>query len=176
MASSVWYVRPKDQEYILTAAASTDDGSCNEIYTGNAPTCVRGISFGQASLYLFEEAQVILFAVKTFLHSKNEYEILLNPSNSYIIKDTDVCVYIAEGPREIRDLENLVCVFFSNDILICKLTYLISHHQGYFILQIMYQSSERNPLKRIQQILAAGHPHGPWSTVHLLQGKLTISQ
>ncbi|ORE09517.1 hypothetical protein BCV72DRAFT_248143 [Rhizopus microsporus var. microsporus] len=60
-----------------------------------------------ASLYLFEEAQVILFAVKTFLHSKNEYEILLNPSNSYIIKDKDVCVYIAEGPREIRDLEDL---------------------------------------------------------------------
>ncbi|CAO3675660.1 unnamed protein product [Rhizopus microsporus] len=87
--------------------AQFDDGSCNEIYTGNAPACVRGISFGQASLYLFEEAQVILFAVKTFLHSKNEYEILLNPSNSYIIKDTDVCVYIAEGPREIRDLENL---------------------------------------------------------------------
>ncbi|EIE78949.1 hypothetical protein RO3G_03654 [Rhizopus delemar RA 99-880] len=58
-------------------------------------------------LYLFEEAQVVLFAVKTFMQSREEYEILLNPSNSYLIKETDECVYIAEGPREIRELEHL---------------------------------------------------------------------
>ncbi|KAG1573936.1 hypothetical protein G6F50_002400 [Rhizopus delemar] len=87
--------------------AQFDDGSCNEIYTGKAPYCIHGVSFGQASLYLFEEAQVVLFAVKTFMQSREEYEILLNPSNSYLIKETDECVYIAEGPREIRELEHL---------------------------------------------------------------------
>lgn len=45
------------------------------------------------------------------MQSREEYEILLNPSNSYLIKETDECVYIAEGPREIRELEHLVCTF-----------------------------------------------------------------
>lgn len=58
--------------------------------------------------YLFEEAQVILFAVKTFMSERNNFEILLNPSNSYVIKKTDVCVYIAEGPKEVQDVSTLV--------------------------------------------------------------------
>lgn len=58
--------------------------------------------------YLFEEAQVILFAVKTFMSERNDFEILLNPSNSYVIKKTDVCVYIAEGPKEVQDVSTLV--------------------------------------------------------------------
>ncbi|CAO3703026.1 unnamed protein product [Rhizopus stolonifer] len=97
--------------------AQFDDGSCNEIYTAQAPLCIQDINFGQASLYLFEEAQVILFAVKTFMQSKNEYEILLNPSNSYVIRDTDECVYIAESPRNIRELESLprLGTFYSLD-------------------------------------------------------------
>ena len=45
------------------------------------------------------------------MQSREEYEILLNPNNSYLIKETDECVYIAEGPREIRELEHLVCEF-----------------------------------------------------------------
>ncbi|KAI9254039.1 calcium-activated BK potassium channel alpha subunit-domain-containing protein [Sporodiniella umbellata] len=87
--------------------AQFDDGSCNEIYTAPTPFCIQKVAFGQASLYLFEEAQVILFAIKTFMQSKGDYEILLNPSNSYIIKDTDECVFIAENPRNVRELENL---------------------------------------------------------------------
>ncbi|KAF1802860.1 hypothetical protein FB192DRAFT_1447653 [Mucor lusitanicus] len=87
--------------------AQFDDGSCNEIYTGKAPHCIEDLTFGQAALFLFEEAQVILFAIKTFMEERNDYEILLNPSNSYKIKKTDECVYIAEGPREIQDIRNL---------------------------------------------------------------------
>ncbi|KAL7315601.1 hypothetical protein PS15m_004798 [Mucor circinelloides] len=87
--------------------AQFDDGSCNEIYTGKAPPCIEELTFGQAALFLFEEAQVILFAIKTFMEERNEYEILLNPSNSYKIKKTDECVYIAEGPREIQEIQSL---------------------------------------------------------------------
>ncbi|KAG2190906.1 hypothetical protein INT46_006667 [Mucor plumbeus] len=87
--------------------AQFDDGSCNEIYTGKAPYCIQDLTFVQAALFLFEEAQVILFAVKTFMEERNDYEILLNPSNSYKIKATDECVYIAEGPKEIQDIQLL---------------------------------------------------------------------
>ncbi|KAI8979379.1 hypothetical protein BDF20DRAFT_974315 [Mycotypha africana] len=88
--------------------AQFDDGSCNEIYTRRAPKCIQGLTFGQAALFLFEEAQVILFAVKTFMKERNDFEILLNPSNFYEIKPTDECVYIAEGPSDIVGLDFLV--------------------------------------------------------------------
>lgn len=42
------------------------------------------------------------------MEERNDYEILLNPSNSYKIKTTDECVYIAEGPKEIQDIQVLV--------------------------------------------------------------------
>lgn len=42
------------------------------------------------------------------MEERNDYEILLNPSNSYKIKTTDECVYIAEGPREIQEIQSLV--------------------------------------------------------------------
>lgn len=59
---------------------------------------------------VFKECQVILFAIKTYAADRDEYEILLNPSNDYTIKDTDLCVYISESPKEIRDIEYLVRV------------------------------------------------------------------
>ncbi|KAI7876619.1 hypothetical protein K492DRAFT_135059 [Lichtheimia hyalospora FSU 10163] len=58
-------------------------------------------------LIVFKECQVILFAIKTYAADRNEYEILLNPSNDYSIKDTDLCVYISESPKEIKDIEYL---------------------------------------------------------------------
>lgn len=58
---------------------------------------------------VFKECQVILFAIKTYAADRDEYEILLNPSNDYIIKKEDLCVYISESPKEIKDIEYLVC-------------------------------------------------------------------
>ncbi|KAI9470065.1 MAG: hypothetical protein EXX96DRAFT_588656 [Benjaminiella poitrasii] len=87
--------------------AQFDDGSCNEIYTSKAPLCVYGLTFTQAALFLFEEAQIILFAIKTFMKDKENYEILLNPSNSYEINPMDECVFIAESPKEIQDIVTL---------------------------------------------------------------------
>ncbi|KAG0194933.1 potassium channel, sub T, member 2 [Apophysomyces sp. BC1034] len=91
--------------------AQYDDGSCNEIYMARAPACIVDINFGLAAWLLFKECQVILFAIKTRAAERDDYEILLNPSNHYTIKETDVCVYIAESPKEIRDIENLSSVY-----------------------------------------------------------------
>ncbi|KAI7848773.1 hypothetical protein BDC45DRAFT_522289 [Circinella umbellata] len=87
--------------------AQYDDGSCNEIYTAPPPDFMVGVSFAHCAWICFKECQVILFGIKTFAVDRGDHEILLNPSNDYIIKDSDLCVYISESPREIKDIRYL---------------------------------------------------------------------
>ncbi|KAI8145288.1 calcium-activated BK potassium channel alpha subunit-domain-containing protein [Fennellomyces sp. T-0311] len=87
--------------------AQYDDGSCNEIYTAAPPDFMIGLPFAYVALIVFKECQVILFAIKTYAADRNDHEILLNPSNDYIIKETDLCVYISESPKEIKDIKYL---------------------------------------------------------------------
>ncbi|KAL0076019.1 hypothetical protein J3Q64DRAFT_1643136 [Phycomyces blakesleeanus] len=56
---------------------------------------------------LFKECQIILFAIKTRVEETDDCEILLNPCNNYIIKHDDICVYIAESPKEVADIKYL---------------------------------------------------------------------
>ncbi|KAI8052598.1 calcium-activated BK potassium channel alpha subunit-domain-containing protein [Gilbertella persicaria] len=107
LLTNLLHQRQPINRYDESWQAQFDDGSCNEIYTSNTPRCVQGLTFGQAVMYIYEETQVILFAVKTFMKERNDYEILLNPSNSYEMKTLDECVYIAEGPKEVQDIHNL---------------------------------------------------------------------
>ncbi|ORZ17354.1 hypothetical protein BCR42DRAFT_326519 [Absidia repens] len=72
--------------------AQYDDGSCNEIYMSGPAKCLM----------------VILFAVKTKVENSNRYEILLNPRHHYVIKEHDSCVYMAESPKEVRDIKKMV--------------------------------------------------------------------
>lgn len=51
---------------------------------------------------------MILFAVKTKVENSNRYEILLNPRHYYVIKEDDMCVYMAESPKEVRDIKKMV--------------------------------------------------------------------
>ncbi|KAI9307677.1 hypothetical protein BJ944DRAFT_157570 [Cunninghamella echinulata] len=69
--------------------AQYDDGSCNEIYMAPA-------------------AKFILFAIKVKVENSDRYEILLNPRKYYVIKDNDLCVYISESPKEVRDIKKMV--------------------------------------------------------------------
>lgn len=55
MAGTIWYDCNISKEFdyhesITTVIVRIDDGSCNEIYTGAAPECVIGLTFGQAAL------------------------------------------------------------------------------------------------------------------------------
>ncbi|OAD70616.1 hypothetical protein PHYBLDRAFT_69548 [Phycomyces blakesleeanus NRRL 1555(-)] len=83
--------------------AQFDDGSCNEIYMERPIDCFIGRNFGHVSWLLFKECQIILFAIKTRVEETDDCEILLNPCNNYIIKHDDICVYIAESPKERPD-------------------------------------------------------------------------
>jgi hypothetical protein len=89
--------------------AQFDDGASNEIYTTPPASCIVGLTFTQATWLLFKECQVILIAVKTFDITKDSYEIVLNP-RQYVLKETDLCVYIAESMKEVRDVNNLVSI------------------------------------------------------------------
>ncbi|ORZ09574.1 calcium-activated BK potassium channel alpha subunit-domain-containing protein [Absidia repens] len=79
--------RPTDN-YKEPWQAQYDDGLCCEIYTSPA-------------------AEFILFAIKTHDKERGNNGILLNPGNSYTIKKSDLCIYIAENPKEIRDIDGL---------------------------------------------------------------------
>ncbi|KAI8332270.1 calcium-activated BK potassium channel alpha subunit-domain-containing protein [Chlamydoabsidia padenii] len=87
--------------------AQYDDGSCNEIYMASAAKCLIGLTFADACWIVYKECQVILFAVKTKVENSDRYEILLNPRHYYVIKDDDLCVYMAESPKEIRDIKKM---------------------------------------------------------------------
>lgn len=56
---------------------------------------------------MYKECQVILFAIKTKVENSNRYEILLNPRHYYVIKEGDLCVYMAESPKEVRDIKKM---------------------------------------------------------------------
>jgi hypothetical protein len=57
---------------------------------------------------VYRECQVILFAVKTKVENSDRYEILLNPRHYYVIKEHDLCVYMAESTQEVRDIKKMV--------------------------------------------------------------------
>ncbi|CAO3626501.1 unnamed protein product [Cunninghamella blakesleeana] len=91
--------------------AQYDDGSCNEIYTEKAAKCLVGLTFADAAWIVYRECQAILFAVKVKIENTDRYEILLNPRKFYVIKDDDLCVYICESPREVRDIRKMRPVY-----------------------------------------------------------------
>ncbi|KAI9316872.1 hypothetical protein BX666DRAFT_2019343 [Dichotomocladium elegans] len=66
-----------------------------------------GLSFGHISWIVYKECQVILFAIKTEVKNSKIHEILLNPSNDYLIKEGDTCVYISQSPKDINDIRYL---------------------------------------------------------------------
>ncbi|KAI9489910.1 hypothetical protein BDB00DRAFT_875878 [Zychaea mexicana] len=108
LLTNLLHQREPLNNYDLPWEAQYDDGSCNEIYTAPAAACIVGISFRHAAWILYSEQQVILFAVKTYIPEQDEYEIILNPfQNSHLIKQTDLCFYIAQTSKEVQDIENL---------------------------------------------------------------------
>lgn len=44
-------------KFVTTFIVRVDDGSCNEIYTGAAPECVIGLTFGQAALVQYRKGR-----------------------------------------------------------------------------------------------------------------------
>ncbi|KAI8394175.1 uncharacterized protein BYT42DRAFT_488398 [Radiomyces spectabilis] len=97
---------------------------------------------------VFRECQVILFAIKRQHKREGSEEIMLNPGNHYIIKDTDLCVYMAESPSEIKDINQLVRVESASrlPIHISSSTVSTAGHSGRFPYQLSYLPTSRHAL------------------------------
>ncbi|ORZ13209.1 hypothetical protein BCR42DRAFT_72769 [Absidia repens] len=111
LLTNLLHQRQPMNRYDESWQAQYDDGSCNEIYTAAAAKCLIGVTFADASWVVYKECQVILFAVKTKMENSSRYEILLNPRHYYVIKEGDLCVYMAESPKEVRDIRKMNSVY-----------------------------------------------------------------
>ncbi|KAJ2960839.1 hypothetical protein NQZ79_g3832 [Umbelopsis isabellina] len=115
LITNLLHQRQPFNQYDEPWQAQFDDGASNEIYTTPPASCMVGLTFTQATWLVFKECQVILIAVKTFDIMKDSYEIVLNP-RQYVLKETDLCVYIAESIKEVRDVNNLSHTFVKKSI------------------------------------------------------------
>ncbi|TPX37664.1 hypothetical protein SmJEL517_g00575 [Synchytrium microbalum] len=93
--------------YISNLVPETENGHGNEIYTAVVHPVFVNQTFAKVSWYLFREFQIILFAVLTWVPLKRTHHILLNPGNSYILKENDKCILIAQSPHDFKDMEKL---------------------------------------------------------------------
>lgn len=107
LITNLLHQRQPFNEYDEPWQAQFDDGASNEIYTAPPASSIVGLPFSRATWLLFKECQVILFAIKTFDIVKGSYEIVLNPGR-HVIQENDLCVYIAESIKEVRDVNQLV--------------------------------------------------------------------
>lgn len=107
LITNLLHQRQPFNEYDEPWQAQFDDGASNEIYTASPAPSIVGLMFSRATWLLFKECQVILFAIKTYDYVKESYEIVLNPGK-HIIQENDLCVYICESIKEVRDVNLLV--------------------------------------------------------------------
>jgi hypothetical protein len=107
LITNLLHQRQPFNEYDEPWQAQFDDGASNELYTAPPAASIVGLPFTKATWLLFKECQVILIAIKTFNSISGSYEIILNPGNR-VIQQYDLCVYIAESIKEVRDVNYLV--------------------------------------------------------------------
>ncbi|KAI8981829.1 hypothetical protein BDF20DRAFT_863480 [Mycotypha africana] len=98
--------RPMDH-YDESWQAQYDDGSCNEIYMDKPPDALVNLPFNEAAWIVYSECQVILFGIKMQVFGCEHREILLNPEDKYTIREADLCIYMCESSKEVKDVNSL---------------------------------------------------------------------
>lgn len=88
---------------ILTLA----DGCQNEIYFLPTKPEFIGKSFTNLSKMLYNEYQIILFGVETFVSDLKKRHLMLNPGPTYLLRPDDICFFLANSQKDIDsyDLE-----------------------------------------------------------------------
>ncbi|KAG0263251.1 potassium channel, sub T, member 1 [Mortierella polycephala] len=97
--------RPSDK---ITEAweAEYDDSIGNEFYTSYLNPIFDGKPFGFVSWFLYRRFQVILFGVRIRLQS-GEYHTALNPGKDYRFQHNEQCIFIAQNPTDLDDINEL---------------------------------------------------------------------
>jgi hypothetical protein len=85
----------------------TGDGVGSKIFTSKMNPLFIGRTFSAVAYFLFNEFQVILFAVATKLKDGSPH-LLLNPGKSYLLKSGDELHYIAQSDNDIFRITKMV--------------------------------------------------------------------
>ncbi|KAI9246890.1 hypothetical protein BDA99DRAFT_609419 [Phascolomyces articulosus] len=159
LLTNLLHQREPLNDYDLPWEAQYDDGSCNEIYTAPASACIVGISFCHAAWILYNENQVILFAVKAYIPEQDRHEIILNPSyqNSHIIKETDLCFYIAQSLREIHDIDTLSPLYVWQMVRL-RTAYSQQQQENYNIGSMTHHHVQQQQQQQQQQMTTTTTP------------------
>ncbi|KAF9349428.1 hypothetical protein BGX26_012264, partial [Mortierella sp. AD094] len=86
--------------------AEYDDSLGNEFYISYLNPIFVGIPFGFVSWFLYRRFQVILFGVRIRLQS-GEYHTALNPGKDYCFRHNEQCIFIAQNPTDLDDINEL---------------------------------------------------------------------
>ncbi|KAG0278549.1 hypothetical protein BGZ95_003731 [Linnemannia exigua] len=86
--------------------AEYDDSLGNEFYISYLNPIFDGKPFGFVSWFLYRRFQVILFGVRIRLQS-GEYHTALNPGKDYRFQHNEQCIFIAQNPTDLEDINEL---------------------------------------------------------------------
>ncbi|KAF9113087.1 hypothetical protein BGX27_002243 [Mortierella sp. AM989] len=86
--------------------AEYDDSLGNEFYISYLNPIFDGKPFGFVSWFLYRRFQVILFGIRIRLQS-GEYHTALNPGKDYCFQHDEQCIFIAQSPTDLDDINEL---------------------------------------------------------------------
>ncbi|KAG0314330.1 hypothetical protein BGZ99_008206 [Dissophora globulifera] len=95
--------------------AEYDDSLGNEFYISYLNPIFDGKPFGFVSWFLYRRFQVILFGVRIRLQS-GEYHTALNPGKDYKFQHNEQCIFIAQNPTDLDDINELTEKYLENFI------------------------------------------------------------
>ncbi|KAF9907945.1 potassium channel, sub T, member 2 [Linnemannia zychae] len=93
--------------------AEYDDSLGNEFYISYLNPIFDGKPFGFVSWFLYRRFQVILFGVRIRLQS-GEYHTALNPGKDYRFQHNEQCIFIAQNPTDLEDINELTEKYLEN--------------------------------------------------------------
>ncbi|KAK3810618.1 MAG: calcium-activated BK potassium channel alpha subunit-domain-containing protein [Linnemannia elongata] len=93
--------------------AEYDDSLGNEFYISYLNPIFDGKPFGFVSWFLYRRFQVILFGVRIRLQS-GEYHTALNPGKDYRFQHNEQCIFIAQNPTDLEDINELSEKYLEN--------------------------------------------------------------
>ncbi|GJJ69862.1 hypothetical protein EMPS_02211 [Entomortierella parvispora] len=93
--------------------AEYDDSLGNEFYISYLNPIFDGKPFSFVTWFLYRRFQVILFGIRIRLQS-GEYHTALNPGKDYRFQHNEQCIFIAQNPTDLDDINELTETYLEN--------------------------------------------------------------